>query len=196
MVLKIESFGGAAARDYIPELARLRIEVFRDFPYLYAGSEEYERRYLQTYTDSARSVIVIAFDGGQVVGASTAVPLEDETENVIAPFRQAGLEVPRIFYFGESVLLKRYRGQGAGVAFFDRREAWARNTGAFTRAYFCGVIRPSDHPLRPADYVPLDAFWRRRGYVPVPELRAEFVWTDIGESRSTPKKMAFWSKQL
>src|SRR3546814_6179341 len=42
--LRIESFSGDAARRYVPELARLRIEVFRDFPYLYAGSRSEERR--------------------------------------------------------------------------------------------------------------------------------------------------------
>lgn len=196
MALKIESFSGVDARRYIPELARLRIRVFRDFPYLYDGSEDYERTYLRTYTESPDSVIVIAFDGDDVVGASTALPLAHETQNIVEPFRALGYDAAGVFYFGESVLLREYRGQGAGVAFFDRREAWARQFGRFRFASFCGVVRPADHPRRPKDYVPLDAFWRRRGYRPVPELEAVFHWRDLGESAPSAKRMAFWIKEL
>src|SRR3546814_18105070 len=68
--LRIESFSGDAARRYVPELARLRIEVFRDFPYLYAGSTAYEDKYLRTYTDARASVVGIAFADARVVGAT------------------------------------------------------------------------------------------------------------------------------
>lgn len=196
MTLKIESFSGADARRFVPELACLRIRVFRDFPYLYDGSEDYERTYLRTYTESQDSVIVIAFDGEAVVGASTALPLEHETANIVEPFRALGYDVASVFYFGESVLLKEYRGQGAGVAFFDGREAWARKFGRFRFASFCGVVRPADHPRRPKDYVPLDAFWTKRGYRPVPELEATFHWRDLDEAEQSAKRMTFWIKEL
>ena len=35
--IRIERWSGPALEQFIPELARLRIEVFRDFPYLYDG---------------------------------------------------------------------------------------------------------------------------------------------------------------
>jgi len=41
--IRIERRSGPALLPYIPELARLRIEVFRDFPYLYDGSLDYEK---------------------------------------------------------------------------------------------------------------------------------------------------------
>jgi hypothetical protein len=34
---------------YIPELARLRMEIFHEYPFLYAGDVEYEYRYLKKY---------------------------------------------------------------------------------------------------------------------------------------------------
>src|SRR5690606_23143734 len=64
------------------EVARLRIEVFRDFPYLYDGDLGYEEEYLRTYVQSPRSVIVLARDGDRIVGASTAIPLADESEEL------------------------------------------------------------------------------------------------------------------
>lgn len=195
MTLRIESFGGLDARRYIPEVARLRIEIFRDFPYLYDGSEEYERKYLSTYTDSPDSVIVVAFDGERVVGASTALPLKHETPNIVDAFGKRGYAIDKIFYFGESVLAKAYRGQGAGVKFFEHREAWAKKLGC-EQAAFCAVVRPADHPRRPKDYVPLDDFWRRRGYAPVPGLECTFEWKDLDEPEQSPKRMIFWMKAL
>jgi len=192
----IKRLRGTSIQLYIPELARLRIRVFREFPYLYAGDADYEARYLRTYTDSPDSVVVLVFDDERIVGASTGLPLADETDNVIAPFRQAGMDVAHIFYFGESVLLPEYRGHGLGVRFFEEREAHARELGRFDLACFCAVDRPADHPRRPADYVPLDRFWEKRGYTRHPELTAEFSWQDLDERGESTKPMTFWLKSL
>ena len=194
--VEIRPLTGEALRSYIPDLARLRIQVFRDWPYLYEGDEAYERRYLETYIRSARAVVVLALDGGHAVGASTALPLADESEYVTRPFAVRGLDLGRYFYFGESVLDRRYRGQGVGVGFFEAREAHARSFGEYGTACFCAVQRPQAHPLRPSDYVPLDAFWTRRGYCKDPGFVTHFPWRDIGEPAETDKPMAFWFKQL
>ena len=194
--LTFQRLSGAALHGYIPELARLRMRVFRDFPYLYEGDAQYEARYLQTYIEAPHSVIVLAFDGGQVVGASTGLPLIHETPEVQQPFREAGYEVEAIFYCGESVLLAEYRGQGAGVAFFEQREAHAREIGGMKYSCFCGVERPVTHPARPAHYQTLDQFWRRRGYERRPELATHFSWKDIGDAHESLKPMTFWMKSL
>jgi hypothetical protein len=151
---RIQTVTGAALRPFIPALARLRITVFRDWPYLYEGDQTYEESYLRIYADSPRAAIVLAFDGEAVVGASTCLPLADETANVQAPFQSVGIGVARVFYFGESILLRAYRGTGAGVRFFAEREAHARRSSACDIAAFCAVQRSPDHPARPADAVP------------------------------------------
>ncbi len=195
MTLKIKSFSGADAAPYFDDLARLRISVFRAFPYLYDGDPDYERSYLSTYARSQGSVFVLAFDGETVVGAATGTPMASETADVKAPFQAAGLDPRLFFYFGESVLLQQYRGQGVGVAFFAGREAQARALG-LNVCTFCAVERPADHPRRPADYVALDAFWTKRGYRAVPELRTAFTWRDLDEEQESPKPMSFWIRDL
>jgi GNAT superfamily N-acetyltransferase len=194
--VRIQSFTGKDMERYIPEVARLRIEVFREFPYLYDGNLEYEAKYLRTYTASPDSVIVIAFDGNQVIGASTAVPLRHETEEIKRPFLEHNIDPDSVFYLGESVLRREYRGRGIGVRFFQEREAHAQRVGDFTWAAFCAVERPTDHPRRPANYVPLDEFWNRRGYFKRPELRTTFTWQDLDETSQSPKPMVFWLKPL
>lgn len=193
--LTTEILAGAAIEPVIPDLARLRVEVFREFPYLYEGDLAYERTYLRKYLDVPESTVVVARDGGRVVGASTALPLSRSEDELQAPFRAAGLPVEAIYYFGESVLEPAYRGRGLGHAFFDGREARARALG-FTITAFCAVERPADHPLRPADYRPHDVFWTKRGYVKRDDLRASFSWRDVGAAGETAKPMVFWLRRL
>lgn len=195
MNLRVEALTGAALEAALDDVAQLRIAVFRAWPYLYDGDLAYERRYLQTYRDSPGAVLAGAFDGARLVGAATGTPMEDHAADFAAPFAATGLELSDVFYCAESVLLPEYRGQGVGHRFFDIRERHARKLG---RRYvaFCGVMRPDDHPARPPGYHPLDAFWRGRGYAPLPGVVAEFRWTDIGDSAETAKPLQFWMKEL
>lgn len=193
--VEIECVTGAAVEPYLAELAALRIEVFREFPYLYAGTIEYEQRYLRSYASSERSLVVIARTATKVVGASTAMPATEHDEDIASALRAGGLDPSSVYYFGESVLRSAYRGRGVGHLFFDEREARARELG-FRIAAFCAVERAPDHPHKPANYVPHDAFWRKRGYEKHPELHVEFAWRDLDEARDSSKPMRFWLKQL
>lgn len=186
---------GPALDAALDDVAALRIAVFRDWPYLYEGSLDYERRYLDSYRTSPGAVVVGAFDGPRLVGAATGTPLEDHAEDFAAPFAPTGLPLDSVFYCAESVLLPAYRGQGLGHAFFDLREAHARALGRRFSA-FCAVIRPEDHPLKPKTYRPLDAFWRNRGYAPMPGVIAHFRWTDVGQTGETEKPLQFWGRPL
>ncbi len=194
-VTAVRALTGAALEAALDDVARLRIEVFRAWPYLYDGDLEYERTYLQSYRDSDKAIVVGAFDGNRLVGASTGAPLMDHADDFAAAFDGTGLDLSQIFYCAESVLLPDYRGQGVGHKFFDLREAHARALG-FTKCAFCGVQRPSDHPLRPENYRPLDVFWRARGYEPLQGVIAQFSWKDIGEGGETLKPLQFWIRNL
>lgn len=195
MTLTVETLSGAAARAYADDLAQLRIRVFAEWPYLYEGDMEYERKYVRTFFKAKHSVLVLAKDGDKVVGASTGLPLLRETANIKKPFRDRGDDLSGIFYFSESVLLPEYRGQGLGLAFFRERENQARLHG-FKTAVFCSVVRPENHPLRPAGYVPLDAFWRKRGFEKMENTVCYISWKDHNESEESPKPLAFWQKVL
>jgi len=194
--MQIKIVQGKAVTPYIADLAGLRTTVFRAFPYLYEGSEDYEASYLATYAQSPESLFVLALDGEKIVGASTGVPMTDASDVFEAPFVAAGIDPQTVFYFGESVLLSTYRGRGLGVRFFEEREAYARQLGRFEWCAFCAVERPRDHPLRPADYVPLDDFWGKRGYTHRAGLRMMLAWQDIGDADETEKPMSFWLKPV
>lgn len=195
MSIQVKSFSGASMLAYLADLAKLRIEVFREFPYLYEGDTSYEEAYLHKMTNALDSVVVVAFDADKVVGVSTGMPMANETPAVQKSFVENEYDISKIFYFGESVLQKDYRGQGIGVKFFKHREAHARSLNRFEFLTFCGVIRPADHPLRPKDYVPLDDFWRKRGFERT-EMICYMDWKDLDEEQESAKPLRFWWKQL
>ena len=192
--IEIKSFYGREIEPLIADLAQLRINVFYDFPYLYQGDFEYEKNYLKVYTDSTESVLVAAFCNDKIIGAATALPLKDETDYIKQPFLKAHMDLSKIYYFGESVLLKDFRGYGIGHAFFDGREAAAKKFNYQITA-FCGVKRPDNHPLKPADYRPLDEFWKKRGYEKQSNLTSYFSWKDIGDTEESKKEMIYWIKK-
>lgn len=196
MAITVTSLTGDDIKSVLPDLARLRMVVFRDWPYLYDGTLEYEEEYLAKFAKAKGAVCVIAKDGDLIVGASTGAPMIEHADEFGEPFRRAGYDIAKIFYCGESVLLKSHRGHGLGHAFFDHREAQARRLGGFTHSTFCRVVRPDNHPLKPKDYVPLDGFWRKRGYEPVPGIVATYKWLDIDQKEETVHEMQFWMKAL
>jgi GNAT superfamily N-acetyltransferase len=193
--LSFETLAGAALHPLLPDLARLRIAVFREWPYLYEGDEAYERGYLRAYADAPGAAVVVCRAGDAVVGAATCEPMTQGHAPVRRVFEAAGLDPAQHCYFGESVLLAPYRGRGAGVRFFAEREAHARSLG-LRYATFCGVQRDPADPRRPPGHVPLDDFWRKRGYAPRPDLVVSFSWKEIGQAAEMPHALPFWIKDL
>lgn len=180
----------------LDEVARLRITVFADWPYLYEGDVAYEARYLARFAASPGAVVILARSPeGAIVGAATGAPLSDHASEFAEPFAAAGLDPADYFYHAESVLLPDYRGYGAGRKFFELREEAARRQG-FRHAAFCSVIRPDSHSARPGDYQSLELFWRRLGYQPLANVVAQFSWRDRGETNESLKPMQVWSRVL
>jgi len=195
MGVTVRTLRGDDLARCLPDLAALRIAIFAEYPYLYDGDREYETGYLRDFAAARGSVLVAALDGPHVVGAATASPMSMQREEFREPFEHRGYDTAAIFYFGESVLLPEYRGQGIGHAFFDHREAAARDFGA-RYATFAAVVRPEDHWARSPDYRPLDGFWRKRGYVKVPGLVTELSWKEHGEPVESTKPMQYWLGSL
>lgn len=193
--ITLETLSGAALQPHLDAVAELRIAVFRDWPYLYDGDVGYEREYLAAYAQSPNSVVVLARDGGHVVGASTGIPLGEDSAEFQAPFPARGIDVATVFYCGESVLLPGYRGRGIGHAFFDAREAHARRLGGFEWTAFAAVDRDDADPRRPSGYRGNEMFWHKRGYARQPGMTMRLHWNeiDIGEIEHP---LTFWLRPL
>jgi GNAT superfamily N-acetyltransferase len=190
----LETVTGAANAPLLPALSRLRIAVFREWPYLYDGAAASEEQYLRSFLAGADAAIVVARDAaGTPVGCATCIPALQSDAAVQAALRRGGIDPARTCYFGESVLLPAHRGGGIGVGFFTAREAQARRLG-LTTAAFCAVVRNPNDPRRPSAYTPLDGFWAKRGFRPRRDVSLVIDWREIGDDRETPHSLAFWVK--
>ena len=195
MTVEVRRVDRADVPAVLDDVARLRITVFRRWPYLYEGSLEYERDYLKVYAENPRAVLIGAFVDGRMVGASTGTPMTDHAEEFARPLAILGWNIADVFYCAESVLMSEWHGQGIGHRFFDLREAAVREMDQ-TYSVFASVIRPDGHPSRPDTARDLAPFWEKRGYRRLDAPPATFRWRDVGEAEETTKPLALWGKRL
>lgn len=195
--ISYKSLSGFQISDWILEIAKLRITVFREWPYLYDGNTEYEEKYLARYVNAKKSFIIIAIDNNNVVGASSCIWLPEESDQEIKkPFIDKKYNIKEVVYFGESLLLSQYRGFGIGSHFMKAREEFARDICKAKYASFCSVLRPDDHYLKPKTYVPLYDFWQKRSFTRQEDMFCNFSWQDIDEKEESHKKLQFWIKKI
>ncbi len=194
-MFKIKNIYGKEIKSFRDQIGQLRIEVFKEYPYLYEGDLSYERKYLETYIQSEKSLAVLVFKDKKLVGTSTCIPLIDEEEGFQKPFKVDEYDLSKIFYFGESIILKEYRGNGFGRQFFEERENHSQRVMKdLELTTFCSVLRDKNHPLRPKEYRPLDLMWKKLGYAPLNEKVLEYKWKDIDKKTEDLKRLVCWGK--
>jgi GNAT superfamily N-acetyltransferase len=191
--LQYYRLNGQDARAHFEQMAKLRISVFKEFPYLYLGNQEYEKNYLETYFKSKYSMIFLVKENQELVGMTTCIKASDETTDLNHVFAKFNFNPQRILYLGESLLLPKYRGLGLGKLFFKEREDFGRSLG-IQQFSFCAVTREINHRMRPNNYSPLNSFWEKMGYRPIPLMTTELSWRDIDQSEDTNKIMQYWMK--
>ena len=114
--IKVEICTGAAVAPLLPELARLRVEVFREFPYLYDGDTAYEEKYFQIYAETPGAAVVVARDDGRIVGASTCLPMAAEHGPACSnPSSMPASISPESSISANPCSKPPYRGRGIGV---------------------------------------------------------------------------------
>ena len=193
--LMIKTFTGAAITPYLHSIARLSAEVFKEYPYLCDIDPEKEVIELHRYGEHEEAIAVLLFDGSEVVGAATGIPLKDDSNDLKAPFIARGMEVSSYYHFAEALLHKGFRGRGLGHHFYDIREDFARRCGY---TYTCLFARDCEDitALQPKDYYPLEDFWRKKGYVHHRELQIKPLWPCSGDKEEKEHPCSFWIKRL
>lgn len=191
--VKISLIKGSEIIQHLEALAKLRIEIFKEYPYCYDGDMEYERKYLSRYAECNESIMVLAKINDQIIGASTAIPLVDETDAFKEPYLSE--DIRKIFYLGESVILPEHRGKHFYQHFFRLREEAALVYGC-KKTVFCAVEREAGDFDKPEGYRPLDLVWSHFKYKKNTARITQYAWKDVNSSHETLKKMVFWEKSL
>lgn len=194
--IHVRSFTGSGLKPYLHSIAKLRMEVFKDYPYFEDLKLDHETQYLKKISLNKETIAVLIFDNTTLVGVSLGSPLGIEEPALHRPFKERKLNLESYFYFGDSALLKRYRGRGIGHHFFDAREAHVAHYKKFKHICFCVPDCPDSDPNQPKDFVPLIDFWRKRGYIHHPQMKCHLSWKKINEEHPTETQMSFWIKDL
>lgn len=194
--IHVRTFIGPALRTYLHSIAKLRMDVFREYPFLEEPDLSLETARLKRYLASKESIGVLVFDNTTLVGVSLGIPLALEREEIQKPFLNRFHDISTYYYFGESVLLKQYRNRGIGHHFFDVRETHVKHLLKYKHICFFDPVRPESDPFKPADYLPLHDFWRKRGYVHCPDLQCSLIWEGPNEDEPSEKSLTFWIKDL
>ncbi|ABB30741.1 GCN5-related N-acetyltransferase [Geobacter metallireducens RCH3] len=192
---KLELCTGPAVIPHLSEIARLRITIFEEYPYLYKGSREIETKYLRAYADTPDACVFVVRDGDAIIGAGTGVPLHGEPATFTAPFAGSPFSLDTIYYLGEVLFLPGYRGQGLGSRLLKEFEEHIRSLGRYRHLACATIERPEDHPLRPGDYHPIDGYLIKAGFIRHPELSVTLPWPNL-EGEVTDNTMVFWVKEL
>ena len=178
------------------EVANLRINVFSEYPYLYQGTMESEKLYLKHYLSQSNIILVLIKLDNQTIGAVLGSPLEGMGEKYVTPFLNKGLCVNTIYYLGDIILKKEYRGKGLGGQLYAQFEAVLNDLGGYKNLTICEIATSEDDPLRPNTYFSLDNFWKKRGYEKRPDICLASSWKKIGDSKETDHKLVFSIKQI
>jgi GNAT superfamily N-acetyltransferase len=190
--MMLERLQGPKIGAVIEALGRFRITIFREYPYLYDGSMEYEREYLSRYAASTSSVVLFSRDAHGLVAAATGIALAEETSCFIQPFCADPSEY---FYIGEVMVRADCRRQGWGSRLLAAMLDAARAQG-FAKACLYTVRRDPGHPAKPSGYWSADALWERFGFAKVPGCETPCPWKEIGEAEETEKPMEVWTLDL
>ena len=186
---------GAVIADVLDDLATLRLDIFREYPYLYEGRHEDELNYLGTYAKTPDASVILAYDGSAVIGAAAGMPLIQEDAQLRDAFAGTALPLDEVYYVGELLFRLGYRNSGLGRKLLDHMESHIPSFGSYRTLTCATVERPADHRLRPRDYIPITRFLARTGFARLSGVTTSFMWLETdGGKRDHP--MQFWIKNL
>lgn len=195
--IRLEVLKGPAINNYTQEFANLCHIVYGEYPYLYDGHDAGYEAYISSYADSSNSIVCLAFDGDDVVGAASGMPLIESRDYYQAPFLAQGIDITPMFYLSELILLKDYRGKGIGENLYTQIETLVRENGCFSKMTCCNIQVAKDDPNMPKNYKYIDyPLWVKLGFYKHPEISYDSYWTNIGDENESAHRLVFWIKEL
>lgn len=193
---KIINLRGKEIIPYLRNLARLRIDVFKEWPYLYDGDDDGEEKYLQIYANTENALCVVALEGKSVVGAVTGIPANESMKEVQDAFVEKNLPLDNAYYLGEFMLVKGFRERGIGKKMYLAFETLLKEKRGCEKVVLCEISRDKSDKRKPAEYKSLTPFWESLGYERLPNWKTSFLYKEIGQSEESLHTMHFREKNL
>ena len=188
MNINIQTYSGESLAAEIGALVDFRLRYFREFPYLYVGTEEGEREHIAEYITNPTARLIITRKGEKIVGIAIGTMLFTETEilrQAGEPFRQLGIVPEQCYYFGEMIIVPEERSKSIGKQMLEALKNAGQEQGA-ARFCFLSVAREANDVRRPADYVDSDMIFRKFGFEKA-DVFVTFEWKTVQSDGSIEK---------
>jgi ribosomal protein S18 acetylase RimI-like enzyme len=196
----IDIFVGKETAKYIDIVSEWRIKLFREYPYLYVGDIEYEKKYMQGHATDKQAMIAIAKVDGMLAGFSTGFPLISDSE-IVADVKklvsQAGDDIADYYYYGEIMVLPEFRGRGLASMLYTAQDNLIKSW-EFKHVCISTVVQEENHPLKPAGYKSTEGMFEHMGFVKN-KLMINYPWPTIQHDQSIKEvnhQLACWTKSL
>ena len=201
MSINIEHYSGDSLAAHINALAGFRLRYFREFPYLYASTEEGERKHIAEYIANPTTRLILAREtnANNIIGIAVGTMLETETEilrQISEPLRSCGIIPEQYYYFGEMIAVPEYRHRGIGKQMLEALKNAGKEQGA-SRFCFLAVAREPNDPRRHAGPIDTDIVFRKFGFEKT-ALFVTFEWATIqmdGSVQTSPNRLDLWVNQ-
>lgn len=186
--IHLETFKGNAISPYIQDITDLSLTIYREYPYLYEGTEEEYMPFIEYYSYSQNGIACILFDNDKPIGVAIGMPMNEMREKYKQPLLNYYTETDfdSLFYLGEFLLLKEYRGQGFSKQMYLELEQQVRKTGFSSKIFFCEID----------NYRSLDKFWSKLGFKLCGNLSFTVYWRNVSELEDSPHNMIYLMKSL
>jgi hypothetical protein len=190
--------GAAELKTLVPFIAQQRLSYFRDYPYLYQGKYEEEYTYLEWFSSLPYSAIAVVYHESKPVGFLTGtafVDFDQHFEGSCSIFEKNALK-PALYYYFSEIILPEHHQQNLSSHLFFALENYAKSLG-FSAGCFVDESHET-HPLKPADYKPLDILWQKIGYKKS-SITINFSWPTYqsnGPILQQKHTLSYWLKDF
>ncbi len=196
MNLKFKIYYDKEILPWIDTIATFRLTEFREFPYLYVGNLESEKKYLRSYSEIKGSALALAFSDEEVVAIATGTPLLSDVEAVPGAaeiFLQHGFVSKDFYYFGEFIVKPHFRHKGITKKLLSELTNYVKSLG-YNNICIMTVDREINHPLKPVDYQDSANIWEKLGFIKT-MMKIHIKWPTISLDNKVEMQdnsLSFW----
>jgi len=185
-------FRGLSVSPYVKDIAKLRIETLKDFPYLYKGDLKKEIEFLEkTYLSSNDSWFLLYISSSGVAGGIGITPLEMLSDEIKEPLIINGADITNYMYIGEAMLLKGYRDRGLFKNMLSFAEKQSKDAGKKYVAFsYVEREKMNNQSCRSGD-----SLWEKYGYYKIDEC-IEQKWMRSDTNKIEANRLFLWEKPL
>lgn len=190
---------GQDIKPVIGFVAQKRLDTFCEYPYLYEGTMEYERAYLENFSiPENNAAIAMAYYNQKAIGFVTAIPLihAEIVQESLPSLENEGINTKKCFYISEGIVDQEHRKQKIALRLYGLIKKYAHEKGFTIES----VLNESheEHPLKPKNYIDINNTFIAHGAVKtITTLKA--IWPTFqvdGSVKEQEHVLQYWVKNL